>query len=243
MDHVEPTTRLSRFTPTARKTGRLHDALKDAVRLTIVAGAVLLVVGSFLSWLEVYLPFRGWFDMSSFERANDGGITLELGVLLFALAWSDRATSSRLAVLVGAPAAIGIVAVLDLRVASDSLQAYLDSIAISGGKGYFLPGFWMTVGGATLATLAGVVRIWRVRRETRWAIGVRRSTAGAFVGGVGGAIVGFAAGIFIGERVGANIIGGAAGSVLVLFAIAFGFAGTWLGAWAGRLVGSAFHRS
>jgi hypothetical protein len=241
MDHVEP--RLSRFTPTARKTGRLHDALKDVVRLTIVASAVLLVIGSFLGWVEVYLPYRGWFEMTSFERASDGGITLELGLALFALAWSDRATTSRLAVLVAAPAVLGIVGVLDLRVAGDSLQGYLDSIAPSGGHGYLLPGFWMTVGGATLATLAGVVRIWRVRGETRWTFGVRRSTAGGFVGGVVGAIVGFVAGIAIGDRVGANSIGGAAGSVLVLFAIAFGFAGTWLGAWAGRLVASAFQRT
>jgi len=240
MDHVEP--RLSRFTPTAPKTGRLHDALKDAVRLTIVASAVLLVVGSFLSWVEVYLPYRGWFEMTSFERASDGGITLELGLALFALAWSDRATGSRLAVLVAAPAVLGIVGILDLRVAADSLHGYLDSIVPSGGHGYLLPGFWMTVGGATLATLAGVVRIWRARRETRWAVGVRRATAGGFLGAVVGAIVGFVAGIAIGDRVGANSIGGAAGSVLVLFAIVFGFAGTWLGAWAGRTVASAFQR-
>jgi hypothetical protein len=237
MDNAEP--RLSRFTPTAAKTSRVHDAIKDPVRLTLVAAAALFLVGSALSWIAVYLPYLGWFEMSSFERANDGGITLELGLVLLALAWSARASSSRLAVLVAAPAVIGIVGVLELRVAFDSIHTYLDSIRPSGGDGYVLPGFWVTVGGATLATLAGVVRIWRARHETSWAIGIGRRTVGGFVGGIIGAIVGFGSGIVLGQHMTANSIGGVVGSVLIIFALGFGFAGAWLGAWAGSLVGSA----
>jgi hypothetical protein len=238
MDNVEPTARLSRFTPTARKGRGIHAAFKDPVRLSLVAAAALLLGGSALSWLEVWLPVRGWFDMSSFERANDGGIILELGLLLFAIAWSERAWGSRLAVLVAAPAAIGIVSVIDLRVAGESLQGYLDSLWTQGGHGYLLPGFWMTVGGATLATLAGVVRIWRARHETRWTIGIRRATVASIVGGVIGLVVGFASGVNLGQHVTAGGSTGVTGSLLILFAIGFGFAGTWLGAWAGGLVGS-----
>lgn len=238
MDHVEPTTRLSRFTPTARKGRGLHSAFRNPVRLTLVAATALLLVGSAVSWVEIWLPVRGWFDMSSFERAGDGGIILELALLLFAVTWSERAWDSRLAVLVAAPAAIGIVAVIDLRVAGETIQTYIDSLWTQGGHGYLLPGFWMTVAGATLATLAGVVRIWRARHETRWTIGIRRATVAGIVGGVIGAVVGFASGVTLGQHVTAGSSTGVTGSVLILFAIGFGFAGTWLGAWAGGLVGS-----
>jgi hypothetical protein len=237
MDHAERT-RWTRLTPTATQSERIHAAFRDPIRLTLVAAAALIVIGSFFSWIEVWLPYRGWFDISSFEGASDGGITLELGAVLFVLAWSERVTGSRLAVLVTAPLVLAIAAVLDLRVASDSAHAYLDSIAASGGHGYLLPGFWMTVGGATLGTLAGVVRIWRVRHQVRWAIGIRLGTAATVIGGLIGAIVGFFSGITFGEHMTANTIGGVTGSVLILFAIGFAFAGAWLGAWAGGLVGS-----
>jgi hypothetical protein len=238
MDSAEPTTRLSRFTPTARKGRGLHAAFKDPTRLSLVAAAVLLLAGSALSWAEIWLPVRGWFDLSSFEGANDGGIILELSLVLFAIAWSERAWNSRLAILVAAPAAIGIIAVIDLRIAGETIQAYIDSLWTQGGHGYLLPGFFMTIGGATLAILAGVVRIWRARRETRWTIGIRRTTLASIIGGGVGAVVGFASGVTLGQHVTAGGSTGVTGSLLILFAIGFGFAGTWLGAWAGGLVGS-----
>jgi hypothetical protein len=237
MDHAERT-RWSRLTPSAAPSGRFHEAFKDPIRLTLVAAAALMVVGSFFSWVEVWLPYRGWFDISSFAGASDGGITLELGAILLVFGWSERVNGSRLAVLVAAPLVLATAAVLDLRVASDSAHAYLDSIASSGGHGYLLPGFWMTVGGATLATLAGVVRIWRVRREVRWTIGIQLGTAARVIGGLIGAVVGFLSGISFGEHTTANTIGGVTGSVLILFAIGFAFAGAWVGAWVGGLVGS-----
>lgn len=242
MDHAERT-RWSRLTPSAAQSGRIHAAFRDPIRLTLVAAAALIVIGSFLSWVEVWLPYRGWFEISSFEGASDGGITLELGAVLFVLGWSERVNGSRLAVLVAAPLALAVAAVLDLRVAFDSAHIYLDSIVSSGGHGYLLPGFWMTVGGATLAILAGVVRIWRVRRDVRWTMGIQLGTAATVIGGLIGAIVGFFSGITFGEHMTANTLGGVAGSVLILFAIGFAFAGAWLGAWAGGLVGSVAQSS
>jgi hypothetical protein len=144
---------------------------------------------------------------------------------------------------VAAPAAIGIVAVIDLRVAGETIQTYIDSLWTQGGHGYLLPGFWMTVGGGTVATLAGVVRIWRARHETRWTIGIRRTTVAGILGGVIGAVVGFASGVTLGQHVTEGSSTGVTGSVLILFAIGFLFAGTWLGAWAGGLVGSVSEQS
>jgi hypothetical protein len=243
MDHAERP-RLTRFQPTAKRRQWLHPAFHDPVRLTQLVAGVMLVLGSFAGWLEVWLPYRGWFEYSAFAGSGDGGITFEVGLVLLAIAWSERASGSRLVVLVLGPLVLGVVALLVLRVASDSLTTYLQvTIEPSGGRGYLLPGFWMTVAGATLAILAGTVRLWRVRREVRWTIGIPRASVGAIIGGLAGAGIGFISGITVGQRITTGGLGGVQGSVLILFAIGFAFAGTWLGAWAGGLLASSTERT
>jgi hypothetical protein len=242
MDHVnEP--RLAPFRPSEKPQGRIHPALRDPVRLTLIVAAALLVLGSAASWIEVWQPGRGWFEVSSFEGANDGGIMLELGLLLFGLTWSERASGSRLAILAIAPMIVGLVAVLDLVIAHTAAQSYLDGLAGSGGHGYILPGFWATVGGGVLATLGGAVRLFRIRRSVRWSIGIARTTAGGVAGGIVGAVVGFVAAINFGQRITADALGGVSGSVLILLVIVFGFAGAWIGALAGSSLATSARRS
>jgi hypothetical protein len=238
-----PEPRLAPFRPTEKSRGRLHPALRDTVRVTLVAAAVLLILGSAASWIEVWLPGIGWFDVSSFEGANAGGITLELGLLLFALTWSERASGSRLAPLALAPFVIGVVSLLDLEVAHTSIQTYLDGLAGSGGHGYILPGFWATVGGGVLATLGGGVRVVRLRHAVHWSIGIGRATAGGMVGGVVGAMVGFAAAVNFGQRITADAIGGASSGVLSMLVLVFGFAGAWIGAAVGSWLAASARRS
>lgn len=237
MSQTHPTVRLSRFKPTEATTGRIHAALKDPVRATLVGAAVLLILGSISGWIAVYLNYTGWFEISAFERASDGGITAEIGIAIFAVTWSQRAATSRLAVLILAPLVLGIVALLTLRIAATDAQLYLDSLKNQGGYGHLLPGFWATVGGATLATLAGAVRLWRARHEIRWTIGVQRGTAGTVVGAIAGAVLGFVGGVNVGELLTSGALGGVTGSVLIFFAIGFSLAGAWLGASAGGWLG------
>ncbi|HKB28091.1 MAG TPA: hypothetical protein VKC59_03625, partial [Candidatus Limnocylindrales bacterium] len=120
MTTIEPIDepRLSRFQPTAREPGlRIPAALREPLRLAMVVASILLVAGAISSWVEVWLPGRGWIEQSSFAGPNDGGITLELGLGIFAIAWAERLWGNRLAVLVVAPFVLGFVALLDLRVA------------------------------------------------------------------------------------------------------------------------------
>jgi hypothetical protein len=242
VDEVRPP-RLSRFQPTPKEAWRMPAALTDIVRLTLLIAGAMLVVGSVSDWIEVWLLDRGWFGVSAFQRFGDGGITLELGIVLFVFAWSERVHGSRLAAFVAAPLVIGIVCVLVLRIAFDDIQQYLDSLSPQGGKGYILPGYWLTLGGAVLATLGGFVRIWRVRREVRWSIGIDRSHVGASAGALVGAIAGFAVGAIIAQLLTSGSIGGVTGSVLVVTALVFGFAGTWLGASAGSRLAASTRRS
>jgi len=218
-------------------------ALKDPVRATLLIAAVALAVGSISGWIQVWLPGRGWFEVSGFTGAGDGGITLEVAVLLFVLAWSERLWTSRLAVVVVAPLVLGVFALLDLRIALHNALLYLDSLKNAGGQGYMLPGFYLTVAGAGGAAVAGVIRVWRVRRETSWTIGMRRSMAAAVAGGLLGALTGFWMGITVGERLTEDAIGGVTGSVMIFLAIGFGFTGAWVGAWVGNIIGAPAQRS
>ncbi len=238
--------RLSRFQPTAKEPGlHLPAAVREPLRLGVLIASVMLAFGAISSWVEVFLPGRGWFEQSSFAGPNDGGITLELGLAIFALAWADRLWNNRLAVLVAAPFVLGLVALLDLRVALAAATTYLNGEALhnSGGQGYLLPGFWLTIGGAALATLGGGIRIWRARHTTRWTVGIARSFAGAAAGGIAGAGFGFFVGITIGTRVTTGQIGGVTGSAMILFAIGFAFAGAWLGAVAGSFLAASTKRT
>lgn len=242
--HGQP--RLEPFQPTDRGTGRrLHPALREPLRLAVILAAGLLIAGSISSWEEVFIQGRGWFDKSAFEGANDGGITLELALGMLAIAISERAWGARLAVLVVAPFALGLLALLDLIVAYGAAMAYLngEELRASSGYGYLLPGFWLTVVGAAGATVAGAIRIWRARHETRWTVGVARSLIGAAVGGVTGATVGFIAGVAFGERMTTGAIGSVTGGAVLVFALGFGFAGAWLGVVAGGYLATMTQRS
>jgi len=243
MDPIHPP-RLAPFQPTRREPGfHLPAAVRERVRLATVVGSVVLVAGAISAWVEVFLPGRGWFEQSSFAGANDGGITLELGLGIFAVAWADRLWTNRLAIVVIAPLALGLTALLDLRVAALTATDYIngEDLRIVGGQAYLLPGFWLAVIGAALATVAGAIRVWRARHTTRWTIGIARSFAGATIGGVIGAGLGFVVGITIGTRITMGI-GGVSSSATALFAIAFAFAGAWLGAAGGSFVATSTKR-
>src|SRR4051812_9370924 len=115
---------LAPFKPTERRRG-LHPALRNPVRVGIWLGGASLVVGSMLGWLQVWLPYQGWSEISSFERAGDGLIALELGILLVALGWSDRAADSRLAIVVVAPLVAGLAAFVVMRLAYNDGAIYI----------------------------------------------------------------------------------------------------------------------
>lgn len=222
-----------RWTPTPKRTGveRIHPALRDRYRVVLLTAAALLVVGSFLDWIEAWTPYRGWYTESSFQHAGDGIFTLELGILLFAVAWSERLTEARHALAVAAPLIIGVVALATLRSAEGGLAIYLRSLEVYGGYGHFLPGFWVTVGGATLATMGGTARAWRLRHETRYHLGIQLRGVASAVAGFLGAVAGFLVATAVGQAVTAGAMAAVNASVLILFGLLGALFGAWGAAW------------
>lgn len=228
--------RLEPFRPTPRERGLPH-ALKDPVRLVLVVAGVLLFVGSILSWIEVWLPGHGWMEVSSFERAGDGAIALELGLLIAAFAWADRVSESRLPVAVLLPLVLGLASLAVMKIGWDQAQDYLDSLKNGGGHGYMLPGFWIALAGAGLATIGGAVALFRVRKEVRFEVHMSRTTGVSVLGGVIGAVVGIGAAVVLGEDLGTNAT--VTGSAVTFLSIVFGIVGAWLGSRIGRAFGGA----
>jgi len=202
------------------------------VRVTLLVAGVLLFVGSLLSWIEVFLPGTGWTDISSFARAGDGAITLELGLVIGLFTWADRTSTSRQPILVVLPLVLGVASLLLMKLGFDSAEDYLASIAHGGGHGYLLPGFYIALLGGALATLGGVLVIVRARHEVRFTVHVSRTALASIAGGVVGAVVGIGAAVVLGEDLGTNAT--VTGSAVTFLAIVLSIVGGWLGAQVGR---------
>jgi len=200
------------------------------VRASLIVGLVLLLVGSALPWMRVWLPYHGYFDVSGFERAGDAGLLLELGAVALVLTWSQAAWHSRITVIVAGPLILGLVCALLLRVANGDANIYLGSLTLQGGKGSILPAFWVANVGATVATIAGAVHLWRARARLSFNIGLTRQAVAGAVGGVGGAVAGFIAGTTIAQLMTAGSIAAVSSSVVVVLGFVLAIIGGWVSA-------------
>lgn len=212
-----------------RRFGR-PDALRDPIRIALLGGLVLMMVGALLPWMRAWLPYQGFFEISGFERAGDGGLVLELGLVATALTWSDRAWNSRLAVLVAGPVILSFICLLVLRIAHVDGTNYLRSLEKYGGYGSVLPAFVATIVGAAFATVAGAVQLRHARHRVSFNLGLTGQAVAGTIGGVAGAIGGFMAGARIADLITAGEIAGVSTSVLVIMAFTLAFVGAWVGA-------------
>src|SRR3954454_7740399 len=108
------TPRLEPFRPTPQ-VRTLPGALKDPVRIAQLLGGLGLFFGSLLDWVEYWLPGHGWQTLSSFTRAGDGAIALEIGLMGPAFPGAARVPRSRYPVLAAAPLVLGTVALIVLK--------------------------------------------------------------------------------------------------------------------------------
>lgn len=222
----------------ASPTDRIPALLRDPARVLVLLGGLLLVVGSLLDWMRGWLPYVEWFEVSGFQRAGDGIIALFVGIAAIVVARSERIAAGGNALLIGIPLGLGLLALAVVRLAHQDLGIYIASLTKYGGQGEFLPGFWVTVGGAVLAAIGGVVRAW-AGRETLRRVRLRLPVSGTAtaVGVLVGTVTGIAGGAGFAGWITAGTIAGISASVTMLFAIAFGFAGAALGAWFGGRIG------
>jgi hypothetical protein len=216
--------------PEPRKRAGLPAVLRDPLRVNLLVGLLLLVIGALVPWIRAWTPGRGFFDVSGFEGAGDAGLVLELGAIAFVLTWSDRAWDSRTTILVAGPAILGAACVLVLRIAYGEAETLLRSLEPTGGYGSVQPGFWVTVGGAVVATVAAAIHLWRGRARLSFNIGLTAPAIAGTIGGVAGAVAGFFAGVRIAELFTAGAIAGVSTSVLVLLSFTLAFLGAWVGA-------------
>ena len=208
----------------------LPDAFRDPLRITILGCLLVMLVGDLLPWMRLWMPYRGFFETSGFERAGDAGLVLELALVILALTFSDQAWNSRTTVLVGGPVVLGAACLLVLRNAWADGSSYIRSLDVYGGYGDFLPWFWVAVAGAAIVTIGGAIHLWRSRRRLSFRLGLTRTAVAGAVGGVAGAVGGFVAGVRMAELLTAGEIAWVSTSALVLLAIFMGFLGAYVGA-------------
>ncbi|MBF8289392.1 MAG: hypothetical protein HW391_360 [Chloroflexi bacterium] len=216
--------------PAPRRRFSRPNALRDPLRTALLGGLLVMVVGALLPWMQAWLPYQGFFEISGFEGAGDAGLVLELGLIATALTWSDRAWNSRLAILVAGPVILGVICLLVLRIAYTDATIYLRSLEKYGGYGSLQPAFVATIVGAAIASVAGAVQLRRARRRVSFNLGLTGPTVAGTIGGVAGAIGGFIAGVRIAELITAGDIAGVSTSVLVIMAFSLAFVGAWVGA-------------
>lgn len=215
--------------PGSARPRTIPPALRDRLRLATLVGVGMMIVGSLLPWIRAFRPGSGWFDISGFEQAGDGGIVLEFAIAAGLFVWSNRAWQSRTALIVAAPMILGVASLAVMRLSYDTSTTFLRLLANAGGQGSFQFGFWLTILGALVTIVAGGIGVWRARGRLR--ISLRGSgriivgAVGATAGGVGGFIVGSRiAGLLTHE----STVG--ASAILIALAFALAFAGAWLGA-------------
>lgn len=215
--------------PGTRPPRRMPPALRDPLRAATLVGVALLIIGALLPWIHAFRPGTGWFDISGFEQAGDGGIVLELAIVAGILVWSNRAWNSHMAIVVAAPTLLAITCLAIMRVSYDVSQTYLRLLANAGGHGTYQVGFWLVIAGGIVTAIAGSIAIWRARGRLRFSIG----GAGRIITGALGALVGGGGGFIVGSQIADLLTQGStvgASAILITFAFALMFVGAWLGA-------------
>lgn len=225
--------------PIPKRRRSFRETIRERPRLTLLVGYGLLLLGSVLPWMRVWLPYRGFIDVSGFERAGDAGLLIELGLVGLALTWNESAWRSRITILVAGPLALAIVAAVLLRTANGDANIYLASLKLQGGYGSISPGFWAANAGAAIAIIGGAVHLRQRRGSVSFKTGLTWTTIAGWLGGAIGAGAGFLAGTEVASMVTAGALVAVSSSLVVFSAILFTVVGGWLGAvGASRLAGS-----
>jgi hypothetical protein len=199
-----------------------------------------MIAASRLVWVDGELPYRGHVEVSGYDNAGDGAITLL--VALITLAWGIRraAFDSRQPVVVILPLAIGAASLLISGLAIQNALILIASWERLGGSGSISFGIWLTGLAALMLTVAGAVHLWRKRHETSFRFTLVPGDIGAAVGGIGGAIAGIIGSTLIAGRFFPHEQAAVYASAQVAILLPMLFIGAWLGSKVGRVIGEAF---
>lgn len=203
----------------------------NPVRTAALIGAVAALVGALLPFMRVWTPGVGWFNVSGFARAGDGGWVFEIAIVAAILTWSDRAWNSHVAAVVAAPALLGAGALAILRDFYQDGATYLEAIHNSGGHGTFEVGFWVAVAGSALLMIGGLAAAWQARERVSFRPGARTATTvAAAVGGAAGGAGGFLVATVVTPLLLRGSTVATSSTVVVFVSIILLAVGAWIGA-------------
>jgi hypothetical protein len=218
------------------KAGQGRAILRSPLRLLMAAGAITMMIGTFLPWAQGHLGLLP-VQFGGFDRASDGLILFVFGiVVLVVFVRSPDFLSAPEGARRWAPLVLGLVCLGVWLVGLQQSELTIESWQRDYGNGSIAAGYWITGIGAVLVAITGAYATLRHHEsQTSDPIALfrrpRRTDAGpilTWVGGIAGLLVGIwaALAIFPPISVAAPMVfmGGVAGIV---------------GAYLGRSIGNA----
>jgi hypothetical protein len=216
---------------TERRTGR--PLVRDPLRLGLLVGAAVMIVGAFLPWAEGMLGFLQ-VRFGGFDGAADGLIMATLGGILVLMAWRDDFLEAVDGAQRWSPMLIGLACVALWLLGRQSAELRILSWEEDDGSGSIVAGYWIAgLGVAAVAVVGSIASLRRRPGETGVPLPRPRmprrddvESVAAVMGAILGAIAGGAAAL--------NLFASPAVGVPLLF---FGFLGFVFGGLAGQSVG------
>jgi hypothetical protein len=130
----------------------------NPIRLAILGGAALLILGSFLPWVEAD---AGFFSITKDGTDGDGVITLVIGLAIAALFFAvkhPKAMTWLVISLAGVGTAIAAYDTIDISNKAEELTNSTSTIDISAAVGV---GLWLTLAGGIVALIGGFMALSR----------------------------------------------------------------------------------
>jgi len=224
--------------PASRPVSRF-EGLRDPVRATVLGASIGFIVGARLTWVNAVLPYVPRLEVSGFDNAGDGAITLVAALFTVGWALSASAFRSRAPVLVLFPLVIGIAALVLTRLAIQNAEILIASYEKRGGSGSISIGLWLTGIAALVMTVAGLAHVLRVRRDVSFRVRLVAGDVGAVAGGILGGFAGIVASTTLVSRFVVTDMAAVVASTQVLILLPLAFIGAWIGAKVGRMIAEA----
>jgi hypothetical protein len=208
--------------------------IRHPLRLALVIGAGLAIVGSFTSWANGQLPGPTAVDFSPLNSADGLLLPIVAGLAAW-LALSESVAASRTRTLQAILAILGLIGLLTWISALGSANRAVAGWLAKGGTGQIGIGIWLAAVGVALLAVPGTIlsiRAWRTNGaagDPTDVVITRRSVVRASIE-VAGGVIGLVGGIALGL-----VPAGPSGLALMAFGSMFGGA---LGLWVGNRLGS-----
>jgi hypothetical protein len=143
-----------RWDPELTKVRSGISILRDPLRTSLAAAAIILAIGSLLPWAEGFIGFLAK-RFGGFDGASDGLILFVLAVLLLAIARDPGFVSALDGARRWTPLTIGLVCFGIWLIGRQQAEFEIGRWVDQGGRGALAPGFYVAGVGAIGVALVG----------------------------------------------------------------------------------------